>query len=212
MIEYKINEEQVTIPTGWHDFTVGHAQKIFAASNENPKLWQTDFIFRFSLYTGMNYEALKALNFSGTQLLELLSICDFEREPITDYIAPMKNALQFYNTDKSEGWLIRVPRSNANFDVRSVDVPADLSQRAVGSKIVFEQKVLPEYAQSGTLINVLHLALAIYFQPIYFNRKFDTDQVLQLAEQCKLCRFTDALPVADFFLKKSQSLSKRNPY
>jgi len=209
MIQLKINNETLNIPTSWTDFTVGHIQNLFTVM-ESAENWSTDFIFRLAHYTGLEYEFLNACNFTSDQIINLMQLCEFERDKITDYIAPMQNALQFYIGPETKGWIIRVPKEESNFNTRELVVPGNISEKYVGAKIVFEKMVFPEYEKTGSLVNVLHLALAIYFQPLFYSSsKFDTDQVLELAEICKRCKFTEALPIGDFFLKKWQHFAKK---
>lgn len=207
MISLNLNGESLTVPTGWGDFTVGHAQKIFFEMENEPQRWFDNFLFRFSVYTGEKYEKIENLNFSDAQIIQLMDLVSFEREKFTEYLLPMGNALQFYRKEEgTESWLVRVPKEAAAFKDTTRKIPNKIEQRAVGSKIVFEQLVIPEYKSKGHIVHVMHFAIAIYMQPIYYMRAFDTDLVEQLAEICLHCNFLEAFTVADFFLKRWQNL------
>jgi hypothetical protein len=199
-------------PIRWADFTVAHVQNIFDHMRTNPEAWANDFIYRLSLYTGYEYEDIEALQLNEGELETLLELCVFERLPAIDSLPPVKNFLQFYTDEERADWKVRVPKEEASLNRKTVDkqIPASIKRAIVGSKILFEQMVIPSFRETGDLIKSLHLAIAVYMQPLYYMHSLNDEEILQLAEVTKRCKFGDAYPIAAFFLKKWEISCRSN--
>jgi hypothetical protein len=84
--------------------------------------------------------------------------------------------------------------------------PKDLASQCFGQKLALEKK----YYELGNDLDTYPYALALYFQPIYFEQKYDADKVEELLPLIMECKLEEAYPIASFFLNNySQSLNSK---
>lgn len=203
MIVIEINGTKCNMPTSWHDLNVEQGQALMI---EMAKPEWSDYLYRFAYYSGLNYTELKDSDIEVDELATILELISWDGIPLEELIINTPKSIRFFDASWINDWTIRVPQTSDFFRDRKAFVPKVAATQPVGSKIMFDQYVLAGIKETGNIFSTIHLAVAVYMQPLYFDGKFDGDQVDQLAEICKRCNFIEALSVATFFLSKHQSL------
>jgi hypothetical protein len=80
--------------------------------------------------------------------------------------------------------------------------PTDLRSQSFGQKIALEK----HYYKVGNDLDCMPYALALYFQPIYFEGKYNSEQVDELLPLIMECKLGQAYPIASFFLNSYSQL------
>jgi hypothetical protein len=78
--------------------------------------------------------------------------------------------------------------------------PKDIRTQTNGQKLALEKQHYKNQESGGTDVDLIPFALANYLQPIYFNNKYDSDQVDELLPLVMECKIQDAYPIGSFFL------------
>lgn len=84
--------------------------------------------------------------------------------------------------------------------------PEDIRTQAFGQKIALEKEYYKINKEGGNEIDLIPYALALYFQPIYYGNKYDSDQVNQLLPLIMNCKIQEAYPIGAFFLNSYAKL------
>jgi hypothetical protein len=88
--------------------------------------------------------------------------------------------------------------------------PKDIRTQTNGQKLALEKKHYKNQEEGGNDVDLIPFALANYFQPVYFNNKYDADQVEELLPLIMECKIQDAYPIGSFFLTSYARLLTSN--
>lgn len=188
MIPIKINDINTLIPTNWHEVTISQFIELLKADK---------FIKKLSILTGIDYHDI--MNADDVDLdQKLLPFLDYLTKP-TDY----------------EAWKVPEYISTSVYPgARKIKVPKDLDMETFGQKITYQQMEQAEINKQRTLnpgedmdfTTLIIPVLAVYFQPLYHEEKFNDDKVDDFMEVVAKIPCDEAWPTAFFLFRKYSAL------
>lgn len=87
---------------------------------------------------------------------------------------------------------------------KEMEVAKDLDYTTFGQR-VFAQELLTNKKLDSENLPML---VATYFEPLFFERAFDSNNVLEFSERILQCKFFDVWRIGSFFLRKLLGLPK----
>lgn len=183
----EINDCKYEFPVGWHEVTLDQFNVIKDLDKEPDmamKICKT-----LEMLTGVaarEWFEMKASEVDSEGILQLIA---WMQEPID--------------------WEEIPPPAEVEIDGVKYVVPQKLEMETYGQMLMFDSRVLPEVTKTGSLVNVLKPALAIYLQPVITGKKFDADQLSETEATVGRMSIYDALPLANFFFSRYFDLLRR---
>jgi hypothetical protein len=176
--------------------------------------------YKFDLpqdYGELTLKQFYAIRKSNGDLLDLFSILSgldrsiWEEAKDLDIDAKLSPYLEWMNEKFNPDLYIKPVKLRVNGEY--YDVPKDIKLKTFGQKLALQNEVERVGKDGGTDVDVFPFALSLYFQPTYFNNKYDAAQVDELLPLIMECKIEEAYPIASFFLNnylKSLQSRKRN--
>jgi hypothetical protein len=176
--------------------------------------------YKFELpqdYGELTLRQFYAIRKSKGDLLDLFSILSgldrsiWEQTKDLDIDAKIAPALEWMNDKFNPDLFIKPAKLRIKGEY--YDVPKDIRLKTFGQKLALQNETERISKEGGTDVDVFPYALALYFQPICFNNKYDAAQVDELLPLIMDCKIEEAYPIASFFLNnylRSLQSRKRN--
>jgi hypothetical protein len=83
---------------------------------------------------------------------------------------------------------------------KEIDRPKDIRYQTYGQKLALQKEFLEVQKKGGNDVDIIPFALALYFQPAYYDCKHDMDKVDELLPLVMECKIQLAYPIGYFFL------------
>jgi hypothetical protein len=182
---FKLGDENIDIPTGWHELKLSHYIAL-----EEMQQSESDLENKF-------------------RLLSILSEVDLDK-----WMNAELNSINVAQLNQSTAWISKkihwkkFPKPAViTIDGRELKVPVNLELERVGQHVDFEKRVYPlvQFDEDGNVKNIpasiYPIALAIYLQPQYLNGDYSADDLDEMIQLCKEAPFVQAVTLANFFLR-----------
>lgn len=187
MLTVEINDVKYEFPVGWHEITLDQflvIKDLDKLSDDADKICKTlEMLTGISAQTWFNMEATAI---DSEAILQLIS---WMQDPID--------------------WEAVPPPTEIEIDGKKYSVPKELEMQTYGQMLMFDSKVLPEVSRTGSLVDVLKTALAIYMQPVLTGEKFNGEKLSETEIVVGKMSIYEALPLANFFFSKYFDLLKK---
>lgn len=193
MIEIKIAERKMKLPTHWGDVTMYQLILLYKYTER----LKSDIPLMLSILTCNDESEIGSID-EDQSLLWYWSHLDYDL--MMKKILPLaKFAWRENNWDH-----IELPKT-ISFENKEIKLP-EIEMQSFGQKVIAGQ-TLRDY--KGRIANdLLVRVVAIYLQPIIDNIKFDDDRVDAIKERLLQLPAVEIYPIAAFFLSTLQKLTK----
>ena len=175
MIRIQIGESLFDFPTSWMEVTVRQFFQL--------RTWKDDFIELISILSGAPYEII----FSAKQVdldEKLLPYLKFIESPLSE------KDVKKHSTIKIAGIYYPIPSEDSKF--------------TFGQKLSLQERMIETVNKTGSTIDCLAFAAAVYYQPIVQKKRFSTEDADAFAEEfIQGCSISEVWSAGNFFLKKS---------
>lgn len=148
---------------------------------------------------------IEECNMEPISLFSILSGVQFtilEESKDTDLEYMLYEAVAFIH--KTPVWDKLKPPSKIEAAGKVITVPKDISVLTLGQKIMFDQLLLA----SKSLIEVIPKVLAIYFQPLFDDSKYDRERLADTEKIIVELPAIQMYSIANFFLNSRETLKK----
>ena len=174
MISVQIGDEIYKCATSWHGCTVRQFFQL--------KGWDTnDMVALVAILTGAPYEVVACAKQVDIDEILLPYLTFLEKEMPA-------------NTERL---------THISIEGKEYKVPTDLGQYSFVQKIRLQERMVEIVNNTGSTVDAIPFAVAVYFQPIVQGVKYDTDKATEFANDVVMdCSITEAWAVANFFLKR----------
>jgi hypothetical protein len=183
MTPIKINGQSLEIPSSWDEVTTMQFIEL-SDSEERPN----HIVRIISALTGIEYETLAATE------------CEIAESVL--------QAVAFIGTPPDFSKLIAPDKINVGGKL--LTVPKDITSETFGQKTLVQQKINECVEAKKELSSIIPFTIAQYFQPAYYDSKYNDKQAEQFESITRHVKILEAFPVANFFLSKYiSSLNER---
>lgn len=173
MIPFTLSKDIIfELPQDYGELTL----KQFFAIKNNPNGDLIDFISIISCVPRNTIEQVRDFNF------------DQKISPYFDWVQEKFNPEDY------------ILKDHLTIGDKIVKSPKDIKTQTFGQKLSLEKEYFRITKEGGNEVDLIPFALALYFQPAYFNNKYDSDQVNELLPLIMECKIEEAYPIGSFFL------------
>lgn len=184
MIPFLLAGKEVNIPSGYHELTLKQFVQMTELSDP------TDILSTLEILTGVSAKTWSHAALDSVNIQALNIALDWSNKKVDWNKFPVPEKIKLGE--------------------KEVTIPKRIDIKTFGQKIAFDKMILDKAKVEDETItlppSLMATAIAIYMEPEYSGKEFESDLVGDMVKMVSGLPVTQAIPLASFFLRKSLHL------